>query len=161
MNGIHNSHIMVDGQFVSAKIERVVLAIKDYEPELEVKWIPPQHRKEGESAFAIIHDAPGNKPYVLFYVPTEEEFDERVLLRIIHNDQRNGKHKLSEFEAAEEAVKLVQKQEWLDQMEEAHDIAAHVLRTPLNTYKVNDNLIVKEGIPFNAARLNRANPKDN
>jgi len=151
---IHNSHIMVDGQFVNAKVERVVLAIKDYEPELEVKWVPPQARSEGEAAFAIIHNAPGNKPYILFYVQNEEDFDERVLARIIYNDQRKtGQQQYSEVEAAEAAIKAVQHQEYLDMMEEAHDIAAHVLRTPLNTYKVNDNLIIKDNVPFNAARL--------
>ncbi len=149
---LHRGHVMVDGQLVSADIERVVLAIKDYEPELEVKWIPPQQRTPEEPAFAIIHNAPGNKPYVLFYVQTEEEFDMRVLQRIIYNDQRKtGTQQYSELEAIEAAQKLLQKQEWLDRMEEANDIAAHILKTPLNTYKVNDNLIIKEGIPFNAA----------
>src|SRR5690349_11077360 len=150
---IHNGHLMIDGRLVSARIERIVLAIKDYEPELEVTWIPPQKRSEGEAAFAIIHNAPGNAPYILFYIQTEEEFDERVLYRIIANDQRNGEHTYSELEAAEMTQKLVQEQEWLDRMEEANDIAAHILRTPLNTYKVNDNFIVKDGIPFNAAKF--------
>jgi hypothetical protein len=149
---------MVDGQFVSAKVERIVLAIKEYEPELEVKWIPPSARRaETEPAFAIIHNAPGNKPYVMFYVQKEEDFDERVLQRIIYNDQRaTGTQQYSELEALEAAAAMVVKQEWLDEMEEAADIAAHVLRSPLNTYKVNDKLIIKEGIPFNVA-----NPRDN
>lgn len=155
---VHNGHIMVDGRLVSAKHERLVLAIKDYEPELDVMWIPPEKRSEGEAAFAIIHSAPGNKPYILFYVLTDEEFDERVLQRIIYNDQRrSGEQQYTELEAWEIAQKAVQKQEWLDRMEEANDIAAHILRTPLNTYKVNDNLVIKEGIPFNAAKFLKDN----
>lgn len=149
---IHNGHLMIDGQLISARIERVVLAIKDYEPELEVKWIPPQNRSEGEAAFAIIHNAPGNKPYILFYVPTEDEFDERVLARIIYNDQRaTGQQQYSELVAAEKAREAVIKQEQLDRMEEAADIAAHILKSPLNTYRINPNFVVKDGIPFNAA----------
>lgn len=152
----HNSHVMIDGQFVSAKVERIVLAIKDYEPTLQVKWVPPSEREEGQSAFAIIHDAPGNAPYVMFYVKSEDEFDERVLQRIIYNDQRTTTHTYSELEAWERAQALVQKQEHLDQMEEAQDIAYHVFKSPLNTYKVNNDLVVKEGIPFNAARRHRS-----
>ena len=151
---IHNAHVMVDGHLVSAKAQRVVHAIKDYCYEIEVKWIPPAQRKEGEAAFAIIHDAPGNAPYVMFYVVDDADFDERVLHRIIRNDQRNGKAVLGELEAWEEAQKRIKHQEYLDQMEEAADIAAHILRTPLNTYKVNDNLVIKDGIPFNSARRN-------
>lgn len=138
------SHVFVDGHLVSAKVERIVRAIKDYEPELDVKWVPTAARSEGQAAFAIIHDAPGNAPYVLFYVKSEEEFDERVLYRIIHNDQRNGKTSLSELEAWEEAQKRVSQQAFLDQMEEANDIAAHVFRSHLNTYKVNDDLIIRD-----------------
>ncbi len=136
---LQNSHVMVDGQFVSAAIERVVLAIKEYEPTLEVKWIPPAQRTEGMAAFAIIHDAPGNKPYVLFYVPTEEEFDERVLKKIIANDQRINPQGFSELEAWEQTHKLIERQKYLDKIEEANDIAAHVLRSPLHEYKVTKN----------------------
>lgn len=151
---VHNSHIMVDGQFVSAKAERIVLAIKEYERTIEVKWIPPGNRSPGEAAYAIIHNEPGNKPYVMFYVQNDEDFDERVLQRIIYNDQRKtGKQQYSELEAWEASQKLVQEQEFLDALEEMHDVAAHIIRTPLNTYKVNDNLVIKDGIPFNAAKL--------
>lgn len=148
---IHNSHIMVDGQFVSAKAERIVLAIKDYEPELEVKWIPPGRREEGDAAYAIVHNPPGGKPYIMFYVQTDDEFDERVLYRIIYNDQRKmGTQQYSEVEAWEETQKRLAKQEELDRLEEAADIAYHVFKSPLNTYRVNKDLVIKDGVPFNA-----------
>lgn len=139
-----NSHVLIDGQFVSAKIERLVQAIKDYEPELEVKWVPPAQRTEGMAAYAIEHHAPGNAPYVLMYVQNDEEFDERVLMRIIQNDQRNGQARLSDLEAWEATLKSIERQKFLDSMEEANDIAHHVFRTHLNTYRVNKDLIIKE-----------------
>ena len=154
MQGIHNSHVMIDGQFVSAKAEQVVLAIKEYEPEIEVKWIPPGNRGENEPAYAIIHNAPGNQPYVMFYVQTDEEFDGRVLQRIIYNDQRRtGAQQYTELEAWEMAQKEIQNQEMLDLIEEQSDIAAHVLKSNLNTYRVNKNLVIKDNVPFNALRL--------
>lgn len=146
-----NSHIMVDGQFVSAKVERVVLAIKDYEPRLEVRWVPPGARKEGQAAFQVVYKEDGLPEYTLFYVQKDEDFDERVLQRIIVNDQRNGAVKWDEFAAWEKSNELVAQQEYLDKMEEANDIAAHILRTNLNTYRVSDDLVIKDGIPFNAA----------
>jgi hypothetical protein len=150
--------IVVGDHFVSEKIERIVLAIKDYEPNLEVKWLPPEARRDRQTdtilpAFEIVYHAPDGQSQTLFYVKDETEFDERVLHRIIVNDQRNGKVNWSEFTAWEETQKRIGKQAYLDMMEEAEDLAEHILRTHLNTYKVTPNLIIKEGIPFNAAHL--------
>lgn len=139
------SHVFVDGQLVSAKIQRIVEAIRDYEPELDVQWIPPGARTEGQAAFAIIHRPVGHPSYVLFYVKSEEEFDERVLAKIIYNDQRNGKTAtMSDLEAWEETQKRIQKQEYLDKMEEANDIAAFVAKTHLNRIRINKDLVIHD-----------------
>lgn len=150
----HNSHIMIDGQFVSAKVEQIIRSIKDYEPELEVKWLPPRARREGEAAFAIVHNPPGSASYILFYVKDEADFDERVLYRIIYNDQRRtGSQQYSELEAWEQANKVLADRRQQDMIDEANDMAYHVLKSNKNTYVVNDNLVIKDGIPFNAKGL--------
>src|SRR6478609_3906777 len=142
------------GQLISDRVQRIVQAINDYEPELEVQWIPDRQATEQNVAqFKIVHHQPDGHTFTLFHVKNEEEFDERILLRIIQNDQRRGKQNLSEYEAWEQTQKLVNKQLYLDQMEEATDIAAKIFASHKNTYKVNENLTVKEGIPFNANRL--------
>lgn len=148
-----HGHVVIDGQFVSQKISRIVEAIRDYSPELEVKWVPPLDRSPDQAAFAIIHNPPGGNSYVIFHVKTEDEFDERVLQRIIHNDGRSGHASRSEFEAWEQAQMLLKKQEYLDRMEEAQDIAKHVFQSHKNTYVVDKDLVIKEGIPFNAKRV--------
>lgn len=143
---------VIDGQFVSQKIRQIVDAIRDYCPEINVQWIPPTARKEGQAAYRLVHMPLGQEPYIMMVVRRDEDFTMDVLKRIIANDQRYGQTTtLSEYEAWEAAQKLVAKQEHLDRMEEAHDIAYHVLRTHKNTYKVNDDLIIKDGIPFNVA----------
>lgn len=151
MPQLDNAYTMEGGYLVSAKVSRIIAAIRDYEPELDVKWVPPGARREGQAAFAIVHRPLGGSEYVLFYVPKEEDFDERVLHKIIANDQRKGEHTWDDFTAAERTRELVGKQQKLDEMEQAADIMYHVLRSPLNTYKVNDKFVVKDGIPFNAA----------
>jgi hypothetical protein len=130
------SHLCIDGQFVSAKISRIVEAIRDYSEELDVQWLPPQLRTDNEAAFKIIHRAPGQPPYTLFHITNDEDFDERVLARIIANDQRTRPVQLSELEAWEEAQARINKQKFLDDMEEAADKAAFMLRTPLHTYTI-------------------------
>lgn len=150
--------LLIDGQFVNAQVERVVLAIKDYEPELDVEWLPPGKRRDENGdplpAFKIFHRPVGQPPLLLFTVKDESEFDLRVLWRIIRNDQRTqGKETYDDIRAMEEAQRLVAKQEQLDKMEEAADIVAHVLKSHLNKYVVSPDLVIKEGIPFNAANL--------
>ena len=138
------SHVFVDGQLVSAKVQRIVQAIKDYEPELEVKWVPPAARTEGQAAYAICHNPVGRPSYVLFYVKNDEDFDERVLAKIIANDQRNGQQTYTDFEAWEQSKKLLEKQAFLDKMEEAKDIAAFVAKTHLNTIRIDKNLTIRD-----------------
>lgn len=142
-----------DGRLVSQKIAQVVDAIRDYSPEIDVKWIPPENRTADQAAFQIWHSPPGQPPYCFMHVKTEEEMTTKVLMDIIAGDQRNGSVQYSEVEAAEEAAKRVAFQKWADERDEAIDVMYHILKSPLNTYKVNDDLIIKEGIPGNAARL--------
>lgn len=153
MVDLRNAHILVGDNFVSADIERHVQAIKDYEPEIDVRWVPPAAREPGVAAFKIVHCPPDGQEFTLFHVNTEEEFDARVLQRIIANDQRNGKASLSEYEAWEAAQQLIAKRKYLDDMEEARDIARHVIGTKLNTYRVNKDIVIKDGIPFNAKNI--------
>lgn len=146
--------VFIEGHLVSQKVSQVVQAIKEYEPEIDVDFIPVQARTNvADPAFRIVHRPVGQPEFILFFVKDESEFDERVLRRIIMNDQRNGEHTLSEFEAHEEAVKRIEHEKFLDKMEEMHDIASHVLNTHKNTYVVNKDLVIKEGIPFNAKNL--------
>lgn len=149
---LSNAYVMQDGYLVSGKVSQVVEALRAYDPDLDVEWVPPAARRPGQAAFAVVYKGYGT-PYILFYVQTEEEFDERVLHRVIVNDQRNGEHTWNDFTAAEETRKLIQQQEWLDAMEQANDIAAHILKSPKNSYRVNKDLLIKAGIPGNAAHL--------
>ncbi len=148
-----DGYTITEGQLISDRVQRIVMAITDYSPELRVDWIPDRQAKaENLPQFKIVHAPPDGQEFILFFVKSEEEFDERVLLRIIENDQgATGQQTWTEFEAAEKAKQLIEKQVYLDAMEEAEDIAKHILKTPLNTYKVNDDLIIKDGIPFNVA----------
>lgn len=146
---------IIDGQFVSQKVRQVVDAIREYSPEISVAWIPPNAREEGQAAYRLIHSPMGREPYIMMTVRRDEDMTPEVLKRIIASDQRNGTVSLSEYEAWEEAQRRVAKQAQLDAMEEANDIAYHVFRTHKNTYKVNDDLIIKDGIPFNAAPKRR------
>lgn len=147
--------VAVDGRMVSAATERFAMALNELSSELELQWIPPeQYAEQGEARFRIVHNPPNGLPYVIFTVKREEDLNARLLQKILMNDQaRRGQVTMSELEAWDEANARLQREAYLDRMEELHDIAFHILRTRKNTYKVNDDLVIKSGIPFNAARL--------
>jgi len=136
--------VVIDGQFVSERVHRIVAAIQEYSPELMVQWIPPGARNDEQAAFKIVHYPLGEKPYVVFHVKNEDEFDERILARIIAGDQRNGRVTYSDIEASEKARQLLDKQKFLDAIEEANDIAHHVFRSHKTTYKVSKDLTIKD-----------------
>lgn len=156
-----SEHILVGDHFVNARVERIVQAIKDYEPMIDVDYLPVGARETAEKggkivilpAFKIVYRPIGQPEFVLFHVKDEESFDERVLMRIIQNDNRNGQQTWNEFQALEKAQQMVAKVAQQDAMEEMHEMARAIIRTPLNTYRVNKDLIIKDGIPFNAKGL--------
>lgn len=146
----NDKQVVVDGQFVSERVSQVIEAIREYSPEIEVQWVPPAARDADTAAFRIMHFPPGGDPYVIFHVKDESEFDARVLKRIIAGDQRNGAITYGEIEAAEKAAELVAKQRWMDERDETIDKMRSILRSPLNTYKLDKDITIKDGIPFNA-----------
>lgn len=156
-----SEHILVGDHFVNGRVERIVQAIKDYDRDIHVDFLPVGAREVAEKggkivqlpAFKIVYRPMGQPEFVLFHVKDEESFDERVLMRIIHNDNRNGQQTWNEFQALEDAQRRVQQVAQQDQMEEMHEMARAIIRTPLNKYRVNKDLIIKDGIPFNAKGL--------
>lgn len=147
---LDNRYEYRDGQFVSQRVAQVIEAIHEYCPDIEVQWVPQGQRTGKDvAAFRLIHNIPNGEPYVIFHVKDEDEFDARVLKRLIMGDQRFGNGvTLSELEASEIAAKAVARQRFLDELEEANEIASAIIKSPKDTYKVNDNLIVHQSKRF-------------
>lgn len=139
------SYKLHNGHFVNARVQQICHAIQEYEPELDVMYLP-EARREGKAAYRIVHRPANGEPYILFTVRRDEDFDERILQRIIANDQRHAELTWDEVEAKELAEALVKKQEWQDQMDEANDIAKHVLKSHLNKYVVDKkkNIVIED-----------------
>ncbi len=145
-----HGQVLIDGQFVSQKVSQVVEAMREYDPRISVQWVPPSERVPGVAAYKVIYTPDDGDAYVMFHVKDDDEFDERQLARIIANDSsKRGGVALTDYEAWEKAKMRVAHQEYLDKLEEAAEIAQSVLSSSKDTYKVNEHLTIKEGIPFN------------
>lgn len=148
--GLPDRAVVRGDSVVSQRVAQIIEAIREYSPELDVQWIPPSERAATDPAFRIVHNPAGGEPYVVFHIKDESEFDLSVLKRIIAGDNRNGTLTYGEVEAAEKAAKLMARQRYLDEQEEMLDKMFHVFKSPLNTYRIDKDLIIKDGIPFNA-----------
>lgn len=137
---MNDKHVVVDGHFVSQRISQLVRALQDYCPEIEVLWVPPSARMNEEAAFKIMHRPEGRDAYCITTVKTEDDFDERLLKKIIAGDQRSGEVRYTDFEAWETAQKLAEKQVWEDSLEEANELALALIKTNKSNYIIDKNM---------------------
>jgi len=133
-----------DGSLISPAIDRTIDVIRQYDWHLDVKWIPRDKRKPGDSAFAITYSQLGNhdRPdYVVMYVDDEEQMinSDAILNRLADADGRNGSVE-ARVNAKNAMVHARQKAQYDDAMAEAHDLASHVWRSPKHQYK-HDGII--------------------
>lgn len=123
-----------DGRFINAKISRVVELVREYDSRLNVRWVPPDLRQEGDPAFAITERLRDGSEVVAFYVQDESEFDERVLQRIILGD--NAHHDVEKvIEAANLAAAAMAEKRRREEVAEYADFATSVIRSRKHRYR--------------------------
>lgn len=124
-----------DGHWVNAKVARVVEILKDYDDKLDVVWIPPERREPGEAAFMVVEMTPKG-PQPIFAVESEDYMDERLLEQVYRYDtQKHGGNVLSEMDARNKARRDMVNKKHQEEMEAAHDLAYHILKSPKIRYK--------------------------
>lgn len=135
-----------DGRFVSQKMQDLTEIIKDYDEWLELKWIPPENRREpGDEleAYAIFDTNPttDNKPIMFF---KETDTPEEILSRLLMGDTSKG-DPLKKIDAHNDMRKLMQMKRFQIEMEEAEDQASFLIQSPLNylKWKTSDGQVVK------------------
>lgn len=124
-----------DGSFISAKVSRIAEMVREYDSNVDVRWIRPADRAPNEPAFALVSKQANGLEYVIMYVQDESEFDERVLARLYQMDAEKHGNAMSAIDAHNAAVKAQQERAYREQMEEATDMAYHILRSKKHAYK--------------------------
>lgn len=125
------------GYILHAQHQRIAEIIHDYNPELELVWIPPDRRDaEDTKPFAVIHRQRDGQQYPVFFI-AEDEMDHRVLGRIFAADMRkhNPNNVIREIEAYENAQRILEAKAYEEKKAEALDLAKHVLKSKLHKYR--------------------------
>lgn len=124
---------------LSAEHLRIAEILQDYNPQLDLVWIPPENRlPEDKGLFWAVRCTPsdGRKPYLLFQL-REDEIDHRVLERVFEQDLHKNPDFLSKLERKEAAMRLVDMKRQMDEAEERRAFVKSVFSSPKSTYKHN------------------------
>src|SRR6266498_2890929 len=90
-----------DGYWVNENHARISELIREYNPDMELVWIPPDRRFDDAIPYAVRHNPPNAMPYIVFHIK-EDELDHRVLGRLYAGD--TTKHDvLARIEADDQA----------------------------------------------------------
>lgn len=128
---------MDDGSMVSAKAVRLVEIIRDYDPLLEVEWIPREHRLEGDSAIRIVDTRQHGLARVVMSFRDEGEFTQRdgawVLERLFLADHSKS-DPVARMEAGNAAAEILRAKRAYEERQEGLDLMKHALASPLHRY---------------------------
>lgn len=131
-----------DGRWVSEHYERLARVVQDYDPQFELRWIPPEHRETPEDIknCYVVWDIVVNAP-VLF--ASELDTPEDILTRLFDSDNKHG-NVLERLDAHNKAVEAMRLKEQLDLAEERQEYVAWLMKTNKNYINMGNGRIVDD-----------------
>lgn len=131
-------------EFVSEKMMTLATVLHDYNPNLSLTYIPRQDRDETDSKpYAIVEQQPGRPPQIIRYLSEREiQNTPEVLAWVFEGDltkQRPGDllSKIELREKAEELLRLKQREEELEDIQDHAQFMFTGGRNKLHTFKHN------------------------
>lgn len=125
------SFVVHEGQMLSAEALRIAEIINDYDPRLELAWVPPNVRTLNEEhPYAVIYNNPSGGRDVVMRL-RETELDHRVLARLWEVDTAKGSNILSSIEAEESARQAIELKKQQEDLEEKRELAAWMVKAPV------------------------------
>lgn len=124
-----------EGRWVDENFERLAQVVKDYDPQFELRWIPPEHRASDEERRKpyVVWDTTVNAP---FFFASELDTPVDILERLFNGDNKHGNvlDRLDARNAAQEALNLKEK---IEIEEERREYAAWLMGTKKNFIKLS------------------------
>ncbi len=135
-----NSAILTEsGVFVSENMVRLNEILQDYDPYLELHWIPPKDRVAADNTppYRIIHCPPGKQAYVVMHITEVEANNPQEILARLFAGDNWGKNVLADLEYRDTAAKAFMLKQHAEQMEESHDKFHFLFNTSRSKNYVN------------------------
>lgn len=126
-----------DGTWISERHQRIAEILRDYDPKLQLQWIPPGRRNDNDEPFRVVCFPENGHPYLIC---TGMEADERLLATIFKSDQaKHGNGTLTWLDNYNQAKKIYNAKINHDNRQEQHEIAQAVIRNNKSSYKIYDS----------------------
>lgn len=123
---------LAEGVYVEADVLNIVGQIQDYDSNLRVKFLRPGVGDVSDAPYAIFEVCPDGLERLVF---TVWELDQRVMERLYQSD--NQKHDiLGRLDKANDKRKADAQRRFSEFMEEARDIAKHIIKSPKTEYSI-------------------------
>ncbi len=122
-----------DNRWVDENYARLAELVQNYDPYLELRWIPPEHRTKDDKKPYVIIDTRIEHP-VLF--ADELEKPHEILARVMQADNKHGSV-LDRLELRNTALEMFRLQEQNDRLAEASEQALFMVKSPINYLKMN------------------------
>lgn len=124
------------GHWVSEQYARLAEVVSDYDPQFELRWIPPEHRASREEK---------SKPYVVWdtitntavFFASELDTPVDILTKLFEGDNKHG-DVLKRLDARNAAVKAMELKAELEKREEQMEYAAFLMATKKNYITLED-----------------------
>lgn len=119
-----------DGHWVSESFERLARVVQDYDPQFELRWIPPENRVSPEDTTKpyVVWDTVTNTPV---FFASELDTPVEILTRLFNGDNKHGKV-LERLDAHNAAIQALEMKKRMDEAEERNDYAAFLIGTKKN-----------------------------
>lgn len=127
-----------DGKnWISEKQRRINEILQDYDPQLQLQWIPPGNRNEKDHPFRVVCFPSNGHAYL---VCTAMEADERLLATVFAADQkRHGENVLTWLDNYNGAKKLYNAKRNQEARQEAREIAVAAIRNDKSHFWVKNH----------------------
>lgn len=138
-----------DGRWVSERFMQLSEILRDYDDNLELRWIPPEHRtREDKKPFCVVYNNPNGQEQVVLYA-SETDSPETILAQVWASDNKNHSviDVLDKHDAAVRAFQLKQK---IDDAEARRDFSAFLMATKKNFIKTDNPITGEKGIKLDS-----------
>lgn len=128
-------------RFVSQKWMFLAEMLQDYNPSLELRWIPPEKRatEDRDKPYVVVSTDTQGKSYIVLYA-SELDQPEEIMTRIIHSDMKHG-NVLDRMEIRNNVQKLFEMRAREEELAEQEEFAAWLVKTK----KTNPTFRDKDG----------------
>jgi len=133
---------MSDGSYVEADVLNIVEKIRDYDPNLNVKYLDPSLADPADPPYKVVERCPDGIERVVFGV---WELNEQVLERLYAADNART-NVLVDLQGNNLLAQKEQERRYTEKCLEDQDIVSHLLKSPKGRYsfrrRMDDALII-------------------